>query len=257
MSDKMAYLARAFTRVCAEAIQFAQKQRQRTMSEAAKHGFGGRVLLLIAEEYERAAANAADRMVRLAYSVTGSTEPPVCDAVERGLVELRDRCTSDLRGFLETQTSLAPPNARKEVTERFLTAMGVVISASLDDMRHGIAGGTRLTKDPVVSVISNITNSPGAVQQSGVGNVQQTVTSGTTNNIQSALAQFMNSTDVQGLTAENKQSVADVAEVLASELKKPQPDASKIARWGRRLIDIAERLGIGVVASGLSHTLFG
>jgi hypothetical protein len=253
----MAYLARAFTRVCAEAVQSAQKQQQRVIAEAAKYGFSGRVLLLIAEEYERAVANAACRMVRLAYSVTGSNAPPVCDAVERGLVELRDSCVSDLRGLFETHTSWAPPNARKEVTDRFLASMDAITTASLDDLRHGIEGGSRLTKDPVVSVISNITNSPGAVVQSGIGNVQHGVTSADTNNIRSGLTRFMNSTEVQVLPVEKKQSVADVAEVLASELDKPQPDAGKIARWGRRLIDVAERFGIDVAANGLSHVLFG
>jgi hypothetical protein len=87
--------------------------------------------------------------------------------------------------------------------------------------------------------------------------VQRVVTSGASNDIRAALTQFLNSNEVQGLDNDNKQSIADVAEVLGNELDKEQPDASKIARWGRRLVDIAERLGIGVAASGLSHVLFG
>jgi hypothetical protein len=67
----------------------------------------------------------------------------------------------------------------------------------------------------------------------------------------------MQSKEVQTLSLDNKQSIADVAEVLVIELDKAEPDSSKIGRWGKRLVDIAERLGIGVAASGLSHVLFG
>lgn len=45
----------------------------------------------------------------------------------------------------------------------------------VDDYRHGMLGDAPLKKDPFVSVTSNIVNSPGAVQQSGIGNLTQTV----------------------------------------------------------------------------------
>jgi hypothetical protein len=257
MNDDMAYLARAFTRMCAEAVQAARKEQQRVISEATRHGLTGRVLLLIKEEYERAALSTAEGMVRLTYDVTGRNDKPSYDVVARGLTELRDTLSNDFDSFCQSHTSWAPPNATKQVTGEFLAKMGTIISATLDDLNHGIAGGTRLTKDPLVSVISQITNSPGAVAQSGIGNVQHAVASGNTADIKSALTQFMNSSEVQGLSAENKVSVTDVAEVIASELNKPQPEADKIARWGKRLIDIAERLGIAIAASGLSHVLFG
>jgi hypothetical protein len=38
-----------------------------------------------------------------------------------------------------------------------------------DDFEHGMLGNERLKKDPVVSVIKNQTNSPGAFQQVGIG----------------------------------------------------------------------------------------
>jgi hypothetical protein len=48
--------------------------------------------------------------------------------------------------------------------------------AMVDDFTHGMAGGARLSKDPVVSIVSTISNSPGAVQQSGFGQLNQSVT---------------------------------------------------------------------------------
>jgi hypothetical protein len=38
-----------------------------------------------------------------------------------------------------------------------------------DDFAHGMPGNERFKKDPVVSVINNHTNSPGAIQQVGIG----------------------------------------------------------------------------------------
>ena len=74
--------------------------------------------------------------------------------------------------------------------------------------------------------------------------------------MKAALAQFLNSKEVQRLGPEDKHSIADVAEVLAHELDKPSPDASKIARWGRRLTQVAEHLGIAVAGSMLAKVLF-
>jgi hypothetical protein len=53
----------------------------------------GGMLLLVKEEYDRAAANAADKMVRLAHELTGTTEKPVSGAVELGLSALRGKAS--------------------------------------------------------------------------------------------------------------------------------------------------------------------
>src|SRR5205823_6893210 len=41
------------------------------------------------------------------------------------------------------------------------------------DFTNGMMGNERMKKDGVVSIINNQTNSPGAIQQSGVGNFSQ------------------------------------------------------------------------------------
>ena len=78
-----------------------------------------------------------------------------------------------------------------------------------------------------------------------------------TNDIRSALTDFLKSPEIQALPTGERQSIADVADVMITELDKQEPDRGKLARWGRRLLDIAERMGVGVAASGLSHLLFG
>jgi hypothetical protein len=258
MSHDIAYLERSFTRLRDDAVQSAQKERLRVMAEATRAGTlqSDRMLLLIKEEYDRVATNAADKIAHLAYELTGSTDKPVSEAVELGLSAVGERLAADLADFLESQRGWVPPNARMQLNNDFLNRTNKLIEATVDDFQRGIAGGTRLTKDPLGSVISEITNRPGAVLQTVVGNRQNAVSTVTTSNLKAALAQFLNSKEVQSLGAENKQSIADVAEVLANELDKPSPDPSKITRWGKRLIELVERSGIAVAASVLSKVLF-
>jgi hypothetical protein len=258
MSHDIADLERSCTRLRDDAVQSAQKERRRVMAEATKAGTlqSSRMLLLIKEEYDLAATNAADKIAHLAYELTGSTDKPVSEAVELGLSAVGERLAADLADFLESQRGWVPPNTRMELNDDFLNRTNKLIEATVDDFQRGIAGGTRLTKDPLVSVISEITNSPGAVLQTVVGNRQNAASTVTTSNIKATLAQFLSSKEVQSLGAENKQSIADVAEVLANELDKPSPDPSKIARWSKRLIELVERLGIAAAASVLSKVLF-
>jgi hypothetical protein len=258
MTHDLAYLQRAFSRLIEEAVQSAQTERQRVMAKAAQRGNlqSGSMLLLVKAKYDRAASETVDKMVRLAFDLTGSTAEPVCDGLRQGLNALRDSLSNDLAELYRSHAGWAPSNVTDGLGNDFLNVVDRRIAATIDDFAHGIAGGTRMTKDPLVNIISTISDSPGAVLQAGIGNVQRALTSGA-GNIQTVLTQFVNSKEVQELTAENKQSLTDMAEVLGDELKKPQPDASKISRWGKRLVDIAERLGIGVAASGLSHILFG
>jgi ferritin-like metal-binding protein YciE len=258
MSHDIAYLERSFARLRDDAVQSAQKERLRVTAEATRAGApqSGRMLLLVKEQYDRAATNAADKIVHLAYELTGATDKPVSEAVELGLSALAEGLAADLADFLESQRGWVPPNVRMQLNNDFLDRTNKLIDATVDDFQRGIAEGTRLTKEPLVSVISEITNNPGAMLQTGVGNRQNAITTITTDNIKAALAQFLHSKEVEGLGAENKQSIVDMVEIVANELDKPSPDASKIARWGKRLIVLAERLGVAAAASVLSKMLF-
>jgi hypothetical protein len=104
--------------------------------------------------------------------------------------------------------------------------------------------------------MASITNSPGAILQAGSGNVQKALSTGT-GNIRSELQKLVDSDDVKKLPAEDRQAIIDVADVLANELDRPTPDPSRLARWGKRLVELAERFGVAVAASGVSNALFG
>jgi hypothetical protein len=253
-----AYLRRAFDRQRDEAITFVQQARERITREAAKTGTlqSGGMLSIVQKEYVRAVTEAGDKMARHGFELAGTTSDKVCDEVERGLRMIRDALSNDLRDFFQAQSGWSGQAPIMMLGNDFLNATDKRMSAVVDDLRHGMLGGTKLTKDPLVSVISTISNSPGAIAQTGIGNVQ-TATAVQTNRIRDELQKFTASPGIQRLEPEAKQSILDVADVLGGELAKPTPDASKLARWGKRLLDIAERLGIAVAASGLSHALFG
>ena len=261
MTDEaMAYLTRALKRHRDEAVSSARDARERAMAQAAAMGRlqSGATLAEIGRGYDETGRQAIERMVRHTYELTGNSSASVADVLEPALRDLRDALSNALADFFQSpQSSWAPKNATDEVGNRFLNSMDQRITATMDDFRFGISGGTRLSKDPVVSVITSISNSPGAVAQSGMGNVQHALTSAGGNAVRAAVVGFLNSQEVRNLSPDERQSIADVADVLTGELDKPSPDPSKLQRWGKRLSELAERLGVAVAANGITHALFG
>jgi hypothetical protein len=258
--EKRAYLTRALKRYQDEAVSAAREGRERAMAQAAAKGRlqSGATLAEVGGEYDEAGRQATEKMLRHTYDLMGGHSAPVAEVLELALHHLRDTLSNALADFLRSpQGSWAPKNATDEVGNRFLNSMDRRITAAVDDFRFGISGGTLLSKDPVVSVITSISNSPGAVAQSGMGNVQHALTSPGGNAVRAAVAEFLNSQEVRNLSSDDLQSITDVADVLTGELDKPSPDPSKLRRWGKRLFELAERLGIAVAASGITHALFG
>jgi hypothetical protein len=252
---KLAYVARALDRLREAFVADAQKSRQRILAEGSKVGLGGRTLLLIKEDYVRLVQEATVKAARLAFDSTGSNDEAVCKTLERGLFALRDAVSNDLAEFFRNTSWVG--NVGDPLGNDFLFATDKGISACLDDFRHGILDGARMTKDPVVSVISTVNNSPGAVVQTGLGNIQKILSSEGRTDVRSALTSFLGSKEVQALAPDDRQGLQDLADVLTVELEKASPDTSKLARWGKRLLEVAEKLGVAVAASGLGHLLFG
>jgi hypothetical protein len=67
-------------------------------------------------------------------------------------------------------------HTRSGVGGEFDHRMATACESILDDFAHGLIGGIRLSNDPFVNIVSTITNSPGATQQSGFGHLNQSVT---------------------------------------------------------------------------------
>src|SRR5215470_13503503 len=92
LDQQLAYLARAFQRLRDEAIIGFRKARERVMAEMASKGMlqSGNMLAYVGRECDLAATDATNKMVRLAYELTGNTEPAICALIERDLRTLRD-----------------------------------------------------------------------------------------------------------------------------------------------------------------------
>jgi hypothetical protein len=253
------YLTRATARISERAVEAARQGKQRVMAEATKAGMlqSGRTLLFVTEAYKKAGKEAASEVASRAFEATQSYADSVCDDIRRGLQRIRDALSDDLAEYFRKQGAFVDCRVSDPLGNGFLRAMDDCIDETIDDYRHGLIGGKRMSQDPVVSVITSVTNSPGAIVQSGAGNAQNASSRVSVGDLRSGLAEFLSSSQVQALPPDVKQSVIDVVEVLDVEARQSQPDHSKIARWGKRLLELITQLGIEVAGSALSKILIG
>ena len=125
-----------------------------------------------------------------------------------------------------------------------------------DDYRHGMQGSERLKKDSMVSVINNQTNSPGAIQQVGIGdNFSQQAFAQTHQELVNAIDRALASGEFVQLSPDGKEAYSDTAAVVKEEASKAQPDVGKLKRWGRRLVDLGKDLGMKVATAEIVHLL--
>jgi hypothetical protein len=255
---KLAYLKRAFEREREDSLLNVQMARQRILREASAAGAlqSGRTLLLISGAYTKEIKVVGTKMCRQAFDTTSSNAPDIVSVTEKELKTLRDAISDDLADYFRKAGSWAG-DLGQATGNTFLGETDKIIFGLIDDFSHGILEGIRLSKNPEVNFISTITNSPGAVMQAGVGNVQKALSVGGASSIHAAITDFLQSVEVQKLSAEDRQGILDIAEVISAEVDKTTPDAPKLARWGTRLIDLSEKLGISVAAAGITKALFG
>ncbi|MGJ5049954.1 hypothetical protein ACQR09_23045 [Bradyrhizobium oligotrophicum] len=127
---------------------------------------------------------------------------------------------------------------------------------ALADFSHGMQGSERLRKDPVVSVINNQTNSPGAIQQVGIGdNFSQTAFTQNHSELAAAIDRALISQEFIQLSPEQRDAFSDIAAVVKEEAIKAEPDAGRLKRWGRRLVDLGKDLGMKVATAEIVHLL--
>jgi hypothetical protein len=132
-----------------------------------------------------------------------------------------------------------------EVTEALTKAK----DRTVDDYKHGMIGEARLKRDPIVSVMNNMNNSPGAVQQTAVGDDNRQSVQQNANALLSAIDSLLSSDDFKSLESENKLAVTDLADTLRDEIRKPTPDAPKVRRWVERLGSLAAQAGMNVASA--------
>lgn len=125
-----------------------------------------------------------------------------------------------------------------------------------DDYQHGMQGSERLKKDPLVSVINNQTNSPGAIQQVGIGdNFSQQAFKQNNQELVNAIDRALASAEFAQLAPDHKEAYSDTALVVKEEAAKAQPDVGKLKRWGRRLVDLGKDVGMKAATAEVAHLL--
>jgi len=250
MTNDDGYLGRRLERIRADALPEAQKQVNRLQSELSGRGSFytecGRTVTEVL-------AKALQSMARNAFNIAGDTSDAAACQIEQAGSQLADSITEWLQDLFKNQGMPGGPPGG------MLPALGAAlhnkVQHAVDDFRHGMAGEEKLRQDPVVNIVNTVTNSPGTVLQNAVG----------ANNRQSAQQQallgaldgLVSSEEFNQLRDEDRLAVQDIVDTLRDEIKKPDPDSPKIARWGRRLIELTQQLGFHVAAAAIAKFLFG
>jgi len=125
----------------------------------------------------------------------------------------------------------------------------------IDDFKFGMLGSDRMKKDPVVSIISNQSNSPGAIQQVGVGTFSQSAFAQQHQLLVAAIEAALSSDEFRNLKDSDRQGFRDVAEIVKDEASKANPNGEKLKRWSDRLIGLGKELGMRVAVSEIAQVL--
>jgi hypothetical protein len=146
---------------------------------------------------------------------------------------------------------------KAQMADELKKRLDIARNAALDDFSHGMHGNSRLRKEPVVANIINntISNSPGAVQQAGIGDFSQSAIIQNSGNLIKAIDAFLATPEFQKLDPEKRNAVADVAEALKNEAAKTQPDPGRLHRWGLRLSALTKEFGLHMAATTVWHAL--
>jgi hypothetical protein len=191
---------------------------------------------------------------QFAYNLTESTGPEVLEPITyfAGRVE---KIISD-----EVESKMGSIGLPPDLAERQFGILRGELQRMknrlLDDYSHGMMGDNRLAKDPLVNVINTQTNSPGALQQVGIGDrFSQTAFSKSHNELVAAIDRALSSPEFGKLKQDQKDAFSDTAAVVKEEAVKSRPDVGKLKRWGTRLVDLSTGIGMKVAAGEIVHLL--
>ncbi len=249
------YVARRLGRMVDQAIERAQVAVNDVQSEATLRGAlgGSRVYLLYDEAVGKVLEDVLPRMAVTVFRASGGTSEATAQVLENAGLKFADTITDWLekrhKGPGAAFGYTGPPTSTLKAT-LYEMVRGVV-----DDFRHGVVGEESLKQDPMVSIVTNITGSTGTIVQNAVGQSNQQ--SAQQQSLLAALEKLVSSEEFNKLDEQNRFAVQDMADVLREEIKKPNVNTSKIARWGRRLIQLAEQLGLHVAGAEIAKFLFG
>lgn len=163
------YLGRSLnTRSYAAAEAFGVAKAAIMAKAAAAGSLGsGRTLLLFQEQALSVFTDKANEAAQFVFNLTETNDGEVAKQLFYCMGRMADMIADAVAGSSgRLGINGAIPAAQANKTRELLDLRKVQL---MDDFTHGMMGKQRLKKDPLVSVINTQTNSPGAIQQVGIG----------------------------------------------------------------------------------------
>ena len=257
MSDEIAFIGRNLNARTAKALEDFQVETTRIMREAAAAGVlhSSRTFIQFWQAGLAILEREMNSAMQFVYNATGEHTAEVYDQIAYCSNQMLERIVGDLRQKAATNDQ-AFGGGYAEIVNRMLTAMQEKRDLLLDNFKHGMMGDHRLKKDPLVNVINTQTNSPGAIQQVGIGdNFSQTAFNKNHHELVIAIDRALSSAEFNKLGQEQKDAFSDTAAIVKEEAAKAQPDVGKLKRWGTRLVELSKDLGMKVAAGEIVHLL--
>lgn len=254
MSDIPAYLGRTLNgRATDTAVEIAKIVRE-VMNRLASRGQTGASIRNIDVEAMELLTKQVNEACQFAFNLIGEVTPFVVEQVTffAGRVE---KIITDEVVPVATRLGMREDQAAR-VNATFLGQLRSRKEQLLDDFVHGMQGSERLKKDPVLNVIANQTNSPGATQQIGIGDkfTQSAFTQNHTELI-AVIDRALESPEFAKLNTSQKEAFGDIAAIVREEAAKQTPDVGRLKRWGNRLAELSKDLGMSVTATAIFETL--
>lgn len=253
MDDISEYLGRNLNQRAADVVPVINAAIETAMRQAAAAGrlASGNTLHEFTKESMRVFTEEVQKGCQFAFNLTESSSLKIVEPLRyfAGRVEtiVMDKVIDG-----GNRLGIAEPTVARQVTN-IRVALAEKKQRIIDDFAHGMMGENRLKKDSVVNVVQ--TNSPGAVQQVGIGQFSQTAFVQNHQPLIAAIDAALSSPEFVALKDEDKVGLRDIADIVKAEAQKPTPDAGKLRRWGDRLVAITSDVGLRVVSSTIAQIL--
>lgn len=188
-----------------------------------------------------------------AYSLAGHHGPEVVEP----LAAFANRITANIIDYLKERgrnTGIQEDTVNKHV-DVIVKALGVRSDHLVDDLNHGMMADGKLKKDPLVSLSAHQTNSPGAIQQLGVGDFSQSALIQNHQPLVEAIDRIETSDEFANLNEDRKALYRAYAEALKEEASEPKPDAGKMRKRTAKLLEFCRDTGMTTASSAIGEVI--
>jgi hypothetical protein len=213
----------------------------------------GATLTMFGNEMGRIFGEEFDKAAQFVFNLTGGNAPEAIRPLDYFAGRVVDMLLEKLI-MCGRRTGIDEPTVAREIND-IRVRLGELRTRRMRDFTHGMMGNERMKKDQVVSIINNQNNSPGAIQQTGIGNFSQTAFTQQHQPLIAAIDAALASAEFANLADNQKQGFRDIAEVVKDEASKPVPDASKLKRRSDRLISMGTEVGMRLAVSEIGQIL--